>query len=595
MLSKGTNICGYTVLFQLEEGIYYENYKVRDQEGTLFNLKLINMNLAPPSQILKKGLVKEMELVKGIHHPNIIKFCDQGTFKKDHQRYGYIVTESFEGFPLSDFIKVKTRFNDKEICLIARKILGALNYLHTQGIIHNNLSSKKIRLPVGRHKCELLKLIDFGYARMELDPKDLTSLAGRDNLMLLAPEQLSGDACIQSDIYSVGIVMYELFYRRLPWDLERDDFSAPETMLQLFLDRADPLLFPTRNGDVLDARIQRIIQTALRNDAQCRYETGLDMIRGLDDILGDHNHRSFFDDNPFSDVFEEKRKESRKEDNRSVTGHGNGFADVAGLEDIKEMLQRSIIRILKDGDRAKEYGISIPNGMLLYGPPGCGKSFFAEKFAEETGFNYKYVKASDLASIYIHGAQEKIGNLFHEAREKAPSIICFDEFDALVPKRNDVHNSYQAGEVNEFLSQLNNCGKDGVFVIATTNQPDMIDTAILRKGRIDNIVYLPPPDSVTRRAIFQMHLKDRPCEASINYAELADLTEKFVASDIAYVVNEAAIRAFESKGMIGQKMLETLISECKPSLSRSSLKYYEDMRKIFESDDSSSNSIGFHL
>lgn len=166
-------------------------------------------------------------------------------------------------------------------------------------------------------------------------------------------------------------------------------------------------------------------------------------------------------------------------------GEGNGFADVAGMEELKQLLRAKVINVLQDRERALKYRLAIPNGMLLYGPPGCGKTFIAEKFAEETGFNYTVVKSSDLASIYIHGSQQMIGKLFDEARAKAPTVLCFDEFDALVPSRKESTHASMAGEVNEFLSQLNNCGKKGVFVIATSNRPDMIDPAVLRTGRID--------------------------------------------------------------------------------------------------------------
>ena len=113
--------------------------------------------------------------------------------------------------------------------------------------------------------------------------------------------------------------------------------------------------------------------------------------------------------------------------------------------------------------------------------------------------NFLMVKTSDLASIYIHGSQEKIGSLFKQAQEKAPSVLCFDEFDALVPNRSNIDNTSMSGEVNEFLSQLNNCSKKGIFVIATSNRPDKIDPAVLRTGRIDKQIYVPLPDLDARK------------------------------------------------------------------------------------------------
>ena len=130
-----------------------------------------------------------------------------------------------------------------------------------------------------------------------------------------------------------------------------------------------------------------------------------------------------------------------------------------------------VLDVLKRPEHFKKYGVTIPNGMLLYGPPGCGKSFISEKFCEEAGFNFFMIKPSDLSSIYISGGEEKIGQLFSEAAANAPTVICFDEVDAMMPKRSDDTNQSISARVNEFLAQINKCADRGIFVIATTNKP----------------------------------------------------------------------------------------------------------------------------
>lgn len=219
--------------------------------------------------------------------------------------------------------------------------------------------------------------------------------------------------------------------------------------------------------------------------------------------------------------------------------------------------------------------------MLLYGPPGCGKSFFAEKFAEDTGFNFILVKASDLGSIYVHGSQGKIADLFKKAEENAPTVLCFDEFDAFVPNRSGDTSGNQAGEVNEFLTQLNNCSKRGIFVIATSNRPDKVDPAVLRTGRIDKQVYVPMPDLTARRLMFELYLKDRPCK-DIDCEALAQKADGYVASDIAYVVNEAATIAAFNREDITQELLSKTIEGIKPSVNKDLLKEYEEMRDKME-------------
>ena len=263
-------------------------------------------------------------------------------------------------------------------------------------------------------------------------------------------------------------------------------------------------------------------------------------------------------------------------------GKGKGFEDIAGMNDLKTMLRQKVIFILTDKTRAEKYKLTPPNGMLLYGPPGCGKSFFAEKFAEEAGFNFILVKASDLGSIYVHGTQGKIADLFKKAEANAPTIICFDEFDAFVPDRSSQGGGdHQAGEVNEFLTQLNNCSKRGIFVIATSNRPDKIDPAVLRTGRIDRQIFVPLPDEEARREMFKIHLKDRPCE-EIDAEKLATMTEGYIASDIAYIVNDAAMGAAFSDQPISQQMLEETIHSIRPSINKTVVNFYDSLHDKME-------------
>ena len=217
---------------------------------------------------------------------------------------------------------------------------------------------------------------------------------------------------------------------------------------------------------------------------------------------------------------------------------------------------------------------------MLYGPPGCGKSFFAEKFAEETGFSYLFVKSSDLASSYVHGSQEKINQLFEQAAKHAPIVVCFDEFDALVPDRS--WNNVSAEEVNEFLTQMNNCARRGIFIVATSNRPDKIDPAVLRTGRIDKMVYVPLPDREARRELFSLYLKGRPVEEGIDVDALADMTDGYIASDIAYIVNDSAMVAAYTRAKITQDLLNTSVGNTRPSVRADSLKQYDEIKQKME-------------
>ena len=177
------------------------------------------------------------------------------------------------------------------------------------------------------------------------------------------------------------------------------------------------------------------------------------------------------------------------------------------------------------------------------------------------------MNGSDLGSTYIHGTQGKIADLFQKAEMNAPSVICFDEFDSFVPARGSDSARNRAEEVNEFLSQLNNCAERGVFVIGTTNRVDMIDPAVLRKGRMDLKSEIPAPDAETRRAMFAIHLKGRPLSDDVDLDRLALLSDGYASSDIAFIVNEAAMVAALADESISQEILEKSIKGNPSSLS----------------------------
>jgi transitional endoplasmic reticulum ATPase len=276
---------------------------------------------------------------------------------------------------------------------------------------------------------------------------------------------------------------------------------------------------------------------------------------------------------------EEKKKVA------SSVKKGKGFSAIAGMKKLKDQLKNDVIDVIENPEEYKKHNLGLPNGMLLYGPPGCGKTFFAERFAEEAGYNFIKVVSSDIASIYVHGSQEKIGNLFKDAREKAPTILYFDELDAMVPNREKLNNQSQSGEVNEFLSQLDNIGESGVFVIGSTNKPDLIDKAVLRAGRLEKWFYIPPPDLEARKSMFEIYLKDRPLDFGINYSKLAELTENYVSSDIKLLIDEASRKTIRDKAKrISMETLEFIIKNQRPTVPLSELKKYEEMRKKIEEE-----------
>ncbi len=561
----------YVVVFPHKESTYAQTYRVKDKEGKVKFLKLIFLEDLEPFQYENKDKIIEVEIAKVLKHKNLCTYVDSGTLSKDGHQMAYVVTEYVKGENLSDHLLRNESLSQLEIKQVMIALLSALDYIHTlqRPIIHNEVSTENILLDVvGNYNN--LKLIDFGAARFQDLNPDSNSWHNQE-LLYVATERFLGECSVRSDLFSAGVVLYKLMFGVMPWELNLAGFTLQQKVQAIIEKRNTPLAIPNVQIMEMDQNLLKVMVKALAPEPSQRFASAKDF---QDAILGNVE----IDSAPLS------MTKMQKDNEESVLTPkiGNGFADVAGMSHIKEMMMKKIINVLKNPQKAEKFKIQIPNGMLLYGPPGCGKSFIAEKFAEEAGYNYMFVKSSDLSSIYIHGSQEKIGKLFDDARKNAPAIINFDEFEALVPNRSNINNASESGEVNEFLSQMNNCGKDRVFIIASSNRPDLIDPAVRRKGRLDQIVYIPVPDKEAREEMFKIHMSGRPSKNNIDYAMLADKTENYVASDIAYIVNDAAVRAFEDDIEITQELLEEVIKENAPSISSKDLKFYEELKLKLE-------------
>lgn len=258
----------------------------------------------------------------------------------------------------------------------------------------------------------------------------------------------------------------------------------------------------------------------------------------------------------------------------------HGLAQVAGMSDLKEQLMQEVIGPFKDPDLHRRYRVSLPNGILLYGPPGCGKTYIARALADELGWSFQYCRPSDVASPFIHDTVSRIRAIFSTAIEKAPSIVFIDEFEAFVPARSELgsHQQYKAEEVNEFLANLEGCAERKVLVIAATNEPEKIDPAVRRSGRFDKLILIPPPDAEARRAMLDFHLDGRPVEESVNTAAIAAVLEGFAASDIKLLVDEAARMALRAAELISTHNLLTALDRVPSSITAEDMHRYSAFR-----------------
>jgi SpoVK/Ycf46/Vps4 family AAA+-type ATPase len=267
-----------------------------------------------------------------------------------------------------------------------------------------------------------------------------------------------------------------------------------------------------------------------------------------------------------------KRPESKKNDSEP-----KGFACVAGMRELKDILEKDVIQPLKNPEKFKKFNVSTPNGILLFGPPGCGKTFIVRKLAEEIDYNFQEFSPSSIGSTYQHGTTGKIAEIFQNAKNNAPTILFFDEIEALVPKRESLgeSSSYRQEEINEFLSKLNDASQQGILVVGATNQPDLIDSAIMRSGRMDKRIYIGPPDTEARIELFRTKLTKSAHSKDLNFEKLAEMTNYYSSSDISMIVEEAGRKAaHDDLDEIEQELLEFIIENAKPSITKSQIEGY---------------------
>ncbi len=576
--AKNDNIGSYKVSFPHKQGLYAETYRVKDAGGKTRFLKLINHNRLNRYQTDEDGQLVEVEISKLLNHHNLCNFIDTGSVMVNGAQHTYIVTEFVSSETLSQHITHSRRPSVYQIKEIAKAVLSALDFLHTlpTPIIHNEVTIQNILVNlVGNEKD--LKLIDFGHACfLEQRPgkPDLTDL----NAFYLAPERFSGVCSVQSDLYAVGAVMYHLLYGELPWFIDTSHMGKEEKVDAILAQREKELNLQT-NMFEMDEQLVNTIVKALSQDTEDRFSSAKEFIQAIDGEVKVERQ------SPRKKVT--YSGDSTVKAPKPAVKKGQGFAAVAGMEKLKKQLQEEVIDPLHNPEKYHEYGVTIPNGMLLYGPPGCGKTFFAKHFAEEVGFNFMLVTPATLKSRYVNATQENIAKMFKDAEESAPTIIFIDEMNEIVPNREnrDIHEM-SISAVNEMLAQMDRTGEKGVFVIGATNYPHMIDPAILRSGRLDNKYYVGVPDSTARKALFELYLKDRPYDFGLDYDELANMTADYVASDIHKIVNDAARNALLQDSKITMNLLKQAIAQYPPSLSKKELERYERIKAEMEGEKS---------
>lgn len=241
-----------------------------------------------------------------------------------------------------------------------------------------------------------------------------------------------------------------------------------------------------------------------------------------------------FDDFGFDEEFDDE------EDDRIMSKPSTTFADVGGMEGVKREIDLKIIQPLKHAELYKSYGKKVGGGILLYGPPGCGKTFIARATAGQIDANFINVGLSDILDMWVGNSEKQLASYFELAREKKPCVLFFDEVDALGAKRSDMRQSAGRNVINQFLAELDgiNDNNDGVLIIGATNVPWHLDTAFRRPGRFDRIIFVPPPDEAGRESILKLKLAGKP-QDKIDFAKVAKKAKEFSGADLNAVIDIA--------------------------------------------------------
>ena len=261
--------------------------------------------------------------------------------------------------------------------------------------------------------------------------------------------------------------------------------------------------------------------------------------------------------------------------------------DIGGLEDINGKLKEAVECPLKKPEVFKRLGIRPPRGILLYGPPGTGKTLLAKAVAKESEANFILVNGPSLLSKWVGESEKALREIFRKARQTAPTILFFDEIDALVPKRHSENSDNKVSDrlVNQMLTEMDGLETlNDVVIIAATNRPDIIDPALLRQGRFDRIILTSIPDAKGRKKIFEIYTEGMPIAKDVKIAELAEKTEGYVGADIEGVCREAAMIALRediNTKEVKMQHFERALEAVQPSVDKEIEEVYKQLENYF--------------
>ena len=581
--APGTEVVpGWRIRFAIKAAADADTYRVVASDGELGFLKVFRLECVRADRFDPNGRLLEIVIAESIRHDGVPRVRESGVM--EGSGWPYVLMELIPGETLGDLLAREVALPYPRSLALMRDLVQVAAHLHRREdpVHHNELTPANVLLDIRADRPGRPMIIDFGHARRKSDGP--AQPASTLNAYYLPNECFDGAVSSPTtDVFSLGAAWFRALFGLPPWDLGISESRARVTDIREALRkrRAAPPPFPKRPlfGEV-PRRTLTVLESALAVRPEDRFEDAATLLASLDEEGATRVAVTQIEPNPSTDA---EPSAPRPTPATAPPARG-GFDRIAGMEDLKRTLIEDVVNPLRDPEKYRRFGLGIPNGILLYGPPGCGKTFFAECLGEEAGFSFRAIRPSDVGSTYIHGTQRRVAQLFDAARQQAPCILFLDEADALTPsrERSDVH-THLAAEVNEWLAQISGCGEDGVFVIAATNRPERVDPAFVRTGRLDKVAYVGPPDHAARKAMFELYLRERPTHGALDCGELAGRTKGWVSSDIRFLVDEAA-RVALSRGAEGISAadLTEAIRRNRPSVSSSQLARFDTSHALFE-------------
>jgi transitional endoplasmic reticulum ATPase len=245
------------------------------------------------------------------------------------------------------------------------------------------------------------------------------------------------------------------------------------------------------------------------------------------------------------------------------------------------MLHDNLITAIREPDKFVKMGIKPPRGALLYGPPGTGKTLLAKSLATESNANIIVVRGPEVLSKWVGESEKAIREIFRKAKASSPCIVVFDELDSLArPRGQDEDMAGNERVLSQILTEMDDAGSAGVIVIGITNRPDLIDTSLLRPGRLDLIVYVSPPDEKARQEILRIMTQPMPLANDVNLESIAQSTKSFSGADIVALCREAAVNAMQNKSeTVSNSDFAKAIRLVRPSITKDVEEWYELIKK----------------